>query len=281
MIYYKIDFQHQLVSPELDLLISDLGEIGFESFEQEQLIIKGYLPETACAGLDKSDFECKVSDILSTYSSVEIKNWEAMPDINWNKEWESHYEPVQIGSFCFVKAPFHLQTPSVKHVVLIEPKMSFGTAHHPTTALMIEFISQTEYAGKKVIDMGCGTGILAILANKEGASEVTAIDYDEWACNNAIENVERNKALQTIVIRGGKEVLSDYSADIIIANINRNVLIDQMECYSRSLTKGGFLFLSGFYTSDILAIEKEALLCGLILKEKKEKESWAALKFIA
>lgn len=277
MDYYKKVFTHTLVSPELDLLVSDLGDLGFESFEQEAGCLTGYWPETA--GLPEAA-DAAMAEVLARYGAVRSGGWEKMPDINWNQAWESHYEPVQIGDFCFVHAPFHTERPKVRHFVEIEPKMSFGTAHHPTTALMIEFIAEADWRGKQVVDMGCGTGVLGILAAKEGAAEVLAVDYDDWACANARENVERNglDACMTVT-QGSAEQLAGCRVDVILANINRNILMGHLPAYAAALRPGGRLYLSGFYDSDVPVLQERAEAAGFRLKARKEREAWTALEF--
>ncbi len=273
--YYKKVFTHTLVSPESDLLVSDLGDLGFESFEQEAGALIGYWPDTAGR---PEEADAAIADILSQYGLVQDGAWEKMPDINWNQAWESHYEPVRIGDFCFVHAPFHTERPNVKHFVEIEPKMSFGTAHHPTTALMIEFIAETDWRGRQVVDMGCGTGILGLLA--EGAAAVLAVDYDDWACANARENVTRNGLADRVtVVQGSSGQLTGLRVDAVLANINRNILLEHLPAYAAALKPGGRLFLSGFYESDVPVLQERAEAAGFALKARKTREAWTALAF--
>lgn len=275
--YYKKVFTHTLVSPESDLLVSDLGDLGFESFEQEAGALIGYWPDTAGR---PEEADAAIADVLSQYGQVLDGAWEKMPDINWNQAWESHYEPVRIGDFCFVHAPFHTERPNVKHFVEIEPKMSFGTAHHPTTALMIEFIAETDWRGRQVVDMGCGTGILGLLAAKEGAAAVLAVDYDDWACANARENVTRNGLADRVtVVQGSSGQLTGLRVDAVLANINRNILLEHLPAYAAALKPGGRLFLSGFYESDVPVLQERAEAAGFALKARKTREAWTALAF--
>ena len=303
MTYYKKVFHHTLVSPELDLLVSDLGDLGFESFESEAGVLVGYWPETAGKPMsgeadaargersvevvdeargervadEAADLEARLSAVLSAYGAIQTEAWEKMPDVNWNQCWESHYEPVQIGDFCFVHAPFHTERPKVKHYVEIEPKMSFGTAHHPTTSLMIEQISKQDWRNKQVVDMGCGTGILAILAAKEGA-DVLAIDYDDNACANAAENVERNALSSRITVKqGSSELLAGQQVDVILANINRNILLDHLPFYAAALKPGGKLFLSGFYEADVPVLREKAEALGFTVQNTASREAWTVL----
>ena len=275
--YYKRVFTHTLVSPESDLFVSDLGDLGFESFEQEAGALIGYWPETAGK---PEEADAAIADVMAQYAHVQAGQWEKMPDVNWNQAWESHYAPVQIGGFCFVHAPFHTERPAVKHFVEIEPKMSFGTAHHPTTALMIEFIAEHDWQGLQVVDMGCGTGILGLLAAKEGAAAVSAIDYDDWACANARENVARNGLSNRIkVTQGSSEQLAGRRVDAILANINRNILLDHLPAYADAMQAGGRLFLSGFYESDVPVLREKAEALGFTLQAQKTREAWTALAF--
>ncbi len=298
MTYYKKVFHHALVSPELDLMVSDLGDLGFESFEQEAGLLVGYWPETAgrvaygeavrgsaMAGMaahgareaEAADLEDRLMAVLSAYGAIKTEAWEKMPDVNWNQCWESHYAPVQIGDFCFVHAPFHKERPKVKHYVEIEPKMSFGTAHHPTTALMIEQIAKVSWRDKQVVDMGCGTGILGILAAKEGAS-VLAVDYDDNACANAQENVQRNALSSCITVKqGSSETLAGQQVDVILANINRNILLDHLPSYAATLKPGGKLFLSGFYESDVPVLREKAETLGFTIQDTASREAWTVM----
>ena len=275
--YYKRVFTHTLVSPESDLFVSDLGDLGFESFEQEAVALIGYWPETAGK---PEEADAAIADVMAQYGHVQAGGWEKMPDVNWNQAWESHYAPVQIGDFCFVHAPFHTQRPAVKHFVEIEPKMSFGTAHHPTTALMIEFIAENDWEGRQVVDMGCGTGILGLLAAKEGAAAVSAIDYDDWACANARENVARNHLSDRITVtQGSGEQLAGRRVDAILANINRNILLRDLPAYAEALRPGGRLFLSGFYESDVPVLRERAEALDFTFQALKTREAWTALAF--
>ncbi|MEG1763029.1 MAG: 50S ribosomal protein L11 methyltransferase [Bacteroidales bacterium] len=201
-------------------------------------------------------------------------------DENWNAVWESQYEPVLFGNYCFVHAPFHAPRKDVKYNIEIEPKMSFGTAHHPTTALIIEYISKEPLQGKRLLDMGCGTGVLAILASKEGASSVDAIDNDVWAYENTLENIERNHTPTIHVEMGDASNLQAKEYDYIIANINRNILLRDITHYAACLPTGGILLLSGFYQEDIAKLEVECNKHRLFYVDYKTREKWAALKFI-
>jgi ribosomal protein L11 methyltransferase len=209
-------------------------------------------------------------DISFTQTEIE--------QVNWNVEWEKNFHPIIVNEQCGVRAPFHPK-PDVTYDIVIEPKMSFGTGHHATTHMMIEFLLEQDLQGKKVLDMGCGTGVLAIVAEKRGASQLDAIDIDNWCYQNTQENVERNECSKIEAFEGGAELLQDRHYDVIIANINRNILLEDMPSYNRSLNAGGELYLSGFYSGDIPVIKAECEKHGLEYEDFKEREEWVALKF--
>lgn len=272
--YLEYRFLIEPLQPASEILIAELGYAGFESFVENEDGITAYIPaeevdEEILAGihvLHSNEFNI-------TYSTKEIEQ------VNWNIEWEKNFSPILVDDKCSVRAPFHEQ-PDTEYDIIIEPKMSFGTGHHATTHMMLQFILQDEWEGKKVLDMGCGTGVLAILAEMRGAKEIDAIDIDNWCYQNTMENVERNNCELISVYEGGAELLEGRSYDSIIANINRNILLDQIPLYSQCLTPGGKLFLSGFYTEDIPAIEEKCKEHGLKMKEQLERENWTALSFV-
>jgi ribosomal protein L11 methyltransferase len=206
-----------------------------------------------------------------------------MPDKNWNEEWEKQHQPVLVeadnGKKIWVRAPFHEHRTDVDYEIEIEPKMSFGTAHHATTYMMLSYLAELPMDGLRVLDMGCGTAVLGILAKMRGAAYVEGIDIDEWAYNNAMENVQRNGVEMTIRI-GDASLLANQSDkfDLIIANINRNILLNDMASYAAVLNAGGTLLLSGFYESDIPALQQHAESLGLQLHQTKSRQSWAALR---
>lgn len=274
MNYYKIQFDHSLNETQADLLMYALGEIGFESFEAEDGKLSAYIPEDT--------FEEKALDkLMSDWEEQNIRyEKQFVEEQNWNAVWESQYDAVLFGDYCFVHAPFHSPREDVKYNIIIEPKMSFGTAHHPTTSLIIEYIAEEPLTNKRLLDMGCGTGVLAILAKKEGARDVEAIDNDQWAYENTIENIERNNTSDIKVVLGDATVLENKEFDCIIANINRNILLRDIGIYAQCLPKGGILFLSGFYQEDIAQLEAECNRHRLFYVSNKTKENWAALKFI-
>ncbi|MDD3195894.1 MAG: 50S ribosomal protein L11 methyltransferase [Paludibacter sp.] len=260
----------------VDLLASFLGEIGFESFEEDidgmlAFIRKDMFDEDALVHLI-SNFPY-TSDIQYSIANVD--------EVNWNEEWEKHYfEPIVIGNQCVIHSSFHTDIPSAEYDIVIDPKMSFGTGHHETTSMMIEEILEADLKGKSVLDMGCGTAVLGILAAKRGASPVLAIDIDPWCTENSKENIQNNGVEWIQVELGGAEQLENVKVDVIFANINRNILLEDIKKYSACLGEGGVLYMSGFYTSDIPVLMEEANRYGLQLKASREKNNWAAIKTV-
>lgn len=275
MVYIEIILDVNPVVPFADIIMCELGEIGCESFVNTNTGFKAYIPK------DLYD-ENLLNQTLKAYTECEIKcSTEEIPDQNWNAVWESTHEPVLVDNFCWVYAPFHGINNSCQYNILIEPKMSFGTAHHSTTYMMLSFIRDEEMTGKKVLDMGSGTGVLAILAEMRGAKHIEAIDNDEWAYRNALENVEKNNCQNIDVLLGDASLLTnDKKFDIIIANINRNILLRDMSNYINVLEKGGTLLLSGFYHHDIPSIQEEAEKLGMKFDYHKERNEWVACRFI-
>jgi ribosomal protein L11 methyltransferase len=199
---------------------------------------------------------------------------------NWNEVWESNFEPILIDGKCSVRAPFHKKPENVLYDIVIEPKMSFGTGHHETTSMMISLLLESEVKGKKILDMGCGTAVLAILAEKEGAKELIAIDNDEWAFRNSIENIEKNSSIAIKVLLGDSTLLkAESNFDFIIANINRNVLLEDIPHYSKCLKSKGYLLMSGFYKEDIEIIKNKALQFQMEMKRYILNNNWAATVF--
>ena len=259
-----------------DVLISELGEIGFDSFVPNEVGLDAYILKTA---FDES----KLKDLLSDFSfeaSIEYKVTE-IESKNWNEEWEKHYfEPIVIGNDCVIHSSFHKDVPKARYDIVIDPKMAFGTGHHETTSLVIGQLLLMDLEGKTVLDMGCGTAVLAILASMRGANHIVAIDIDTWCTENSIENIEINHITNIEVQLGGAELLDGLHFDIVLANINRNILLADMEKYAACLSSGGELYMSGFYVEDIPLIEAEANRNGLKLIEFKEKNNWVVVKTI-
>ena len=274
MNYLEFSFKVAPAQPGVEILIAELGAAGFESFVETEQGVDAYIP-TEEFGEELLEYvQVLHSDEFDiSYTTKEIEQ------VNWNEEWEKNFHPIVVGEQCSVRAPFH-DEPSTQYDIVIEPKMSFGTGHHATTYLMIEFLLQEELQGKEVLDMGSGTGVLGILAEKRGAVKVTAIDIDNWCYLNAIENSERNGCTRMQILEGGAELLNGKRFDVIIANINRNILLQDMEAYSQSLREDGVLLLSGFYEEDISIIRKTCEEYGLDYVEHREREGWVAVKFV-
>jgi len=209
---------------------------------------------------------------------IEYKK-EVIQQVNWNTEWEKNFNPIQVADLVSVRAPFH-KNPNLKYDIIIEPKMSFGTGHHETTHMMIQHLLALNLENKKVLDMGCGTGILAILAEMKGAKSIDAIDNDNWCYVNSLENVERNNCKKISVFEGDASLLINKNFDVIIANINRNILIKDMQYYTKCLVENGVLLLSGFYKEDIPIIDNEVAKYGLKLSNTIERNNWVALKYV-
>ena len=273
--YLEFNFKIEPLQPASEILVAELGYLGFESFVEEEDGITAYIPaeeyeDDLLAGvhiLQSEDFEI-------TYSKGEIEQ------VNWNEEWEKNFSPIMVDDVCSVRAPFHPE-PDVEYDIVIEPKMSFGTGHHGTTHMMIQHILKNDWNDKAVLDMGCGTGVLAILASLKGAKFVDAIDIDNWCYQNTLENVGRNDCDNINVEEGGAELLQDRKYDMILANINRNILLRDLPIYVECLNKGGDLFLSGFYEEDIPIIKEACIKLGLTYIEYFERSNWVALKFSA
>jgi ribosomal protein L11 methyltransferase len=260
--------------PGIDIITAQLADIDFESFEETEQGLNAYIQS-------RYFDEDKVKEVFSTLEGISVEyEQELIPAQNWNAVWESNFEPVIIDGKCSVRAPFHSKPDGVEYDMVIEPKMSFGTAHHETTSLMISYLLKTDVEGKDVLDMGSGTAVLAILAGMKGAKSLTAIDIDPWPVENAKENARNNNVLQIEVIMGGAEQLDKKMFDVILANINRNVLLADMGSYSKVLNKNGTLFLSGFYKEDLEQITNTAFENGLEFVSFETKNNWTAAQYL-
>lgn len=273
MIYIGYYFKVSPVQPGVEILIAELGYAGFESFVETEHGVSAYI--------NKADWTENVLDDIQILRSDEFQisyTFEEIEQTNWNAEWETNFNPILVDNECYVRAPFHEKT-DAEYDIIIEPKMSFGTGHHETTHMMIQHILKNDFKDKSVLDMGCGTGVLAILAEMKGAKPIDAIDYDNWCYINSLENVERNNCKAITVMEGDASLLPGRSYDIVIANINRNILLNDMETYVSTLHDNGTLFLSGFYEDDIPIIEAECQKYGLGLVDTLKRNNWVALKF--
>ncbi len=274
MVYLEYDFKISPLQPTSDILIAELGELGFESFVETETGILAYML--------KSEWQDQNLESLFAFQNPDVKiSWtrKEIEQQNWNAEWEKNFHPILVGDRCMVRAPFH-QPEAVDYDIVIEPKMSFGTGHHETTHMMLQHILDDDFEGKTVLDMGCGTGVLAILARKSGAVDVEAIDIDEWCFLNTQENVERNHCPEIKAFQGDSSLLKDKKYDVILANINRNILLEDIPTYADCLNKGGTLFLSGFYLDDLDAISSKCGAYGLEFEKNLEKNNWVAAKYV-
>jgi ribosomal protein L11 methyltransferase len=267
---------HFTVEPKelgCEILVAELGEKAFESFIETDFGITAYV--------QKELWDDSILDDIYILNSPEFTisyKVEEIEQVNWNEEWEKNFEPIDVDGTCHVRAPFHPKT-DAEYDIVIEPKMSFGTGHHETTHMMIQHLLENDLTDKTTLDMGCGTAILAILAEMKGAKPIDAIDIDNWCYLNSIENALRNNCHHISVYEGDASLLVYQKYDVIIANINRNILLNDMATYVNCLNQNGLLFLSGFYTEDIPAIDAACSALGLTLQKTLERNNWVSLKY--
>lgn len=272
MNYIEVSVEISPLEIGREIVVAELAEIGFESFVDIENGVKAYVQEEEFnEGLMK---EISILKNENFKAAIDIK---LIEDENWNEVWEKGFEPINVNNQCYLRAPFHAVKEDVQYNIEIEPKMSFGTGHHETTFLMIEKLLKMEIENKKILDMGCGTGVLAILTEMKNAREVIAIDIDEWAYENTVENVTRNNCEKIEVLKGGAELLENKSFDIVIANINRNILLNDMNKYTKTLEDGGDLLLSGFFSSDKEMLLVEAQKYNMQLISENNKNDWTLL----
>ena len=273
-IYIAYDFNVSPKDPVTEMLIAQLGYIGFESFVENESGVVAYI--------QKKDWNSNKVEDLYLLNSNEFDitfKYNEIEQTNWNKEWEKNFNPIQVNGQVSIRAPFH-ENPSLNFDIVIEPKMSFGTGHHETTHMMVQHLLALDLKNKKVLDMGCGTGILAIFAEMKGAQPTDAIDIDSWCYQNSLENVQRNGCKHITVLEGDSSLLKGKEYDVVIANINRNILLSDMKIYTDCLREKGVLLLSGFYKEDISIIESEVIKHGLVLDKMIQKNNWVALKYM-
>jgi len=275
MNYQEVTFILDPLLPAREVLVAELAELGFESFVETDEGVKAYIVSSDWnEGLLAELMTSQMEDQKIEWNSSEIEA------INWNAEWEKSFDPIIVDNKCLIRAPFHEVEGSFEYVINIEPKMSFGTGHHSTTHLMIGAMMNMDWKGKHVLDMGAGTAVLAILAEMMGAESSDAIDIDEWAYLNSIENLERNNCSRIKSYQGGAELLTDQVYDTILANINRNILLRDMKEYVKVLKTGGEILFSGFYVQDIPELERVGGELGLKLVLQRERNEWCLLKMI-
>jgi ribosomal protein L11 methyltransferase len=257
-----------------EILIAELGELPFESFVDSEFGVTAYIQKQLWnENLLDDLFILQSPEFAISYTIEEIEQ------VNWNEEWEKNFEPIDVDGKCHVRAPFHPKT-DAEFDIVIEPKMSFGTGHHETTHMMIQHLLEMDVRDMKTLDMGCGTAILAILAEMKGAQPIDAIDIDNWCYLNSIENAGRNNCTHISVYEGDAALLKGKNYDLIIANINRNILLNDMQAYVDCLNPNGVLLLSGFYNEDIPAIDDCCTEKGLSFVKKHERNNWVSLKYV-
>ncbi|HEX8270845.1 MAG TPA: 50S ribosomal protein L11 methyltransferase [Flavobacterium sp.] len=272
--YFGYHFKVEPKELGTEILIAELGEKPFESFVETEFGVVAYIQKHLWSEELLDDMYILHSpEFLISYNVEEIEQ------VNWNEEWEKNFEPIDVDGRCHVRAPFHPKT-EAEFDIVIEPKMSFGTGHHETTHMMIQHLLEIDVNGLKTLDMGCGTAILAILAEKKGAKPIDAIDIDNWCYLNSIENAQRNDCHHITVMEGDASLLIGKKYDLIIANINRNILLNDMQQYVDCLNGNGIILLSGFYEEDISFIEESCTKNGLTYVKKFQRNNWVSLKFM-
>lgn len=274
MVYLEYIFQVDPIAPFTEILTAELGAAGFESFVDTPDGLKAYIQE--------ADWYPELLDGIYILSSDEVSiSYESkkIEQQNWNATWEENFQPIVVDGRCTVKAPFH-DTPDTDYTIVIEPKMSFGTGHHATTHMILSYLLEDEVSEKDVLDMGCGTSVLAIMAAMRGAKYVEAIDIDPWCYENSMENIARNKHPEIVVKQGDASILGDYTFDVIIANINRNILLTDLPSYKKVLNSGGTIYLSGYLKQDKRIIEEACTKLGGRSVKVKMRDGWIAAKFV-
>ncbi len=271
MEYIEVNFNVKPQEPGNDFLMAVLADIDYESFVETTQGIKAYIRTD-----DFDEEKLKSLSIFRNDAFAVDYNFKTIADQNWNAKWEENYPPVIISDQVVIRAPFHQAFPQVEYDIVIEPKMSFGTAHHATTAQMIKFLLQLDLTNMDVLDMGTGTAVLAILASLRGANHIDAIDNDQWAYHNAVENVQRNKIKNIRVEMGDASLLNGNRYNLVIANINRNILLNDIKFYANTLSKNGLILFSGFYEKDIPILNKEAEKNNLFYQEHSVENDWVA-----
>lgn len=267
-----LEFKITCLDEFREILIAELSEIGFDSFLETEEGIDAYTLEE---GFDREAFDAVIAQYKEEGQLVVSEG--KMPKVNWNEEWEKNYDPIPVYDLVYVRASFHPSVPGFRHEIVINPKMSFGTGHHATTFQMLRHQGQIDHVGKRVLDVGSGTGILAIMADILGAKEVEAFDIDDWCVDNGNENFDLNHVKTRMGLGTIREVDPQGPFDIVLANINKNVLLDEMSIYADLLVDKGYLLLSGFYTQDIADLMESATPLGLKLLKEGSKDNWAAL----
>jgi ribosomal protein L11 methyltransferase len=273
MAWLAYHFTVQPSEPGSEILAALLADMGFDSFDYGETGFTGYIREEEAKNIRLDDLS--FPDFTFRFAV------ETLPEKNWNEEWEKNFTPVVIDDLLTIRAPFHSPATGTKMEIVIMPKMSFGTGHHQTTRQMCRTMFARDFREKRVLDMGCGTGILAILAVKLGAADVLAVDIDDWCVENSRENAEMNSCPGIQIEKGGIErIVKEAPFDIILANINRNVLLSQMSVYSEKLKSGGKLLLSGFFVTDVHDLSRACEREGMKMISRSNEEEWAMLTLV-
>ena len=273
-IYIEYNFSVTPKIPGNEILIAELGYLGFESFVEHDNGVLAYIQKK-----EHNEALLKEVMILDNEEFTIHFTTKEIEQVNWNAEWEKNFNPIVVDDLCTVRAPFH-EVKSTQYDIVIEPKMSFGTGHHETTHMMIQHLLQMDCTGKRVLDMGCGTGILAILSAMKNAAAIDAIDIDNWCYLNTVENAERNSCSHINAFEGDASLLINKSYDIIIANINRNILMNDIATYASCLTSGGVMLLSGFYSEDLKTINVVCENNNLNFVKNLERNNWVAAQYV-
>lgn len=256
-----------------EILIAELSQIGFDSFLQEETFIKAYIENT--------EYKHEEFTGVLSYYNINDKTLvrSELENKNWNELWEKSYEPLVVSDKCYIRASFHPPKPQYPFEIVIQPKMSFGTGHHATTSQMMELMLLNDLREKSVLDMGCGTGLLAVLGYRMGASKITAVDNDEWAYKNTLENLHTNKVVLAEVIFGEIDDVNDEMYDVILSNITKNINLQYIKQYSQMINANGKLIVSGFYNDDLEDIKNEAIKYGFNLLSSRSTKNWCAAIF--
>ena len=273
MNYIEYDFTVSPLEMGSEILIAELAEVGFDSFVDTPTGIKAYIPKATCHGQILEDIYLLGNpEFTISYQITEIEQ------VNWNEEWEKNFSPIVVEDLCTVRANFH-PAPNTPYDIVITPKMSFGTGHHETTYMMLQQLLSLSLESMKVLDMGCGTGILAIMAALRGARDITAIDIDPWCVENASENVQQNDCSFITIKEGDVSLIAGEHYNLILANINRNILLSDIPAYVQTLLPKGLLLVSGFYEEDLAAIKEKCQEVGLTYISHIERNRWVSAKF--
>jgi ribosomal protein L11 methyltransferase len=276
MDYIELSIICEPREPWADIAVALLAELPFDSFVDTETGILAYIPADS---FNKEHVETILTENFPIDEVLLTSHVRYIEQENWNAKWESDFEPVHVGEELSILAPFHDKTIAKKRIIEIMPKMSFGTGHHQTTRLMCSFLLNEDVNSKKVLDMGTGTGILAILAEQLEANSILAVDIEDWSVENTLENADRNACSKIEGRCGDIDSILEKEFDIILANINRNILLRHLPSYSEKLSKNGILFLSGFFNSDSEDLKQAAMQEGLSFIDQKSEENWCALKF--